>query len=133
MKSENSETSEQHVLIPKLTDKLDLRRGEANVALSNLRINQTWKNIKSAYINNKFKISIQHGKINMNYQMGNQIFRFYQIFKIILSIFSKKHNEKIDNPSIKIHLNKIESRITFKIKTGDYVQEVLTPETMKLL
>ena len=39
MKSENSETSEQHVLIPKLTDKLDLRRGEANVALSNLRIN----------------------------------------------------------------------------------------------
>ena len=65
--------------------------------------------------------------------MGNQIFRFYQIFKIILSIFSKKHNEKIDNPSIKIHLNKIESRITFKIKTGDYVQEVLTPETMKLL
>ena len=57
MKSENSETSEQHVLIPKLTDKLDLRRGEANVALSNLRINQTWKNIKSAYINNKFKIS----------------------------------------------------------------------------
>ena len=133
MKSENSETSEQHVLIPKLTDKLDLRRGEANVALSNLRINQTWKNIKSAYINNKFKISIQHGKINMNYQMGNQIFRFYQIFKIILSIFSKKHNEKIDNPSITIHLNKIESRITFKIKTGDYVQEVLTPETMKLL
>ena len=39
MKSENSKTSEQHVLIPKLTDKLDLRRGEANVALSNLRIN----------------------------------------------------------------------------------------------
>ena len=38
MKSENSETSEQHVLIPKLTDKLDLRRGEANVALSNLSI-----------------------------------------------------------------------------------------------
>ena len=50
-----------------------------------------------------------------------------------MSIFSKKHNEKIDNPSITIHLNKIESRITFKIKTGDYVQEVLTPETMKLL
>ena len=57
MRSENSETSEQHVLIPKLTDKLDLRRGEANVALSNLSIDQTWKNIKSAYINNKFKIS----------------------------------------------------------------------------
>ena len=57
MKSENSETSKQHVLILKLTDKLDLRRGEANIALSNLSIYQTWKNIKSAYINNKFKIS----------------------------------------------------------------------------
>ena len=57
MKSENSETSKQHVLIRNLTDKLDLRRGEANVALSNLSIDQTWKNIKSAYINNKFKIS----------------------------------------------------------------------------
>ena len=56
MKSENSETS-KHVLILKLTDKLDLRRGEANIALSNLSIYQTWKNIKSAYINNKFKIS----------------------------------------------------------------------------
>ena len=56
MKSENSETSKQNVLILNLTDKLDLRRGEANIALSNLSIYQTWKNIKSAYINNKFKI-----------------------------------------------------------------------------
>ena len=40
MNSENSKTSEPHVLI--LTDKLDLRRGEKNVALSNLRIYCTW-------------------------------------------------------------------------------------------
>ena len=38
----------------------------------------------------------------------------YQIFKIILSIFKKKHEEKIDNPSIRICVNKIENRITFK-------------------
>ena len=44
----------------------------------------------------------------------------------------KKHNEKTDNPSIKICANKIENRITFKIKTGYYL-ELLTPETMKLL
>ena len=36
MNSENSKTSEPHVLILKLTDKLDLRRGEKNVALSNV-------------------------------------------------------------------------------------------------
>ena len=55
MNSENSKTSEPHVLI--LTDKLDLRRGEKNVALSNLSIYYTWKNIKSLYNNNKFNIS----------------------------------------------------------------------------
>ena len=32
MNSENSKTSEQHALILKLTDKLDLRRGEDNIA-----------------------------------------------------------------------------------------------------
>ena len=47
MNSENSKTSEPYVLILKLTDKLDLRRGEKNIALSNL----------ISYNNNKFKIS----------------------------------------------------------------------------
>ena len=50
----------------------------------------------------------------------------YQIFKIILSIFLTK----IDNPSIRIYVNKIETRITSEIKNGYYL-ELLTPETMK--
>ena len=57
MNSENSRTSEYHVLVLKLNDKLDLRRGQKTVALSNLSIYYTWKNIKSSYGNNKFKIS----------------------------------------------------------------------------
>ena len=57
MNSENSKTSKPHVLIFKLTDKLDLRRGEKSIALSNLTIYYTWKNIKRSYNNNKFKIS----------------------------------------------------------------------------
>ena len=57
MNSKNSKTSKPHVLILKLTDKLDLTRGEISIALSNLRIYYTWKNIKSSYNNNKFKIS----------------------------------------------------------------------------
>ena len=44
----------------------------------------------------------------------------------------KKHGEKAVNPSIKLHINKIENRITFKIKIGYYL-ELSTPETMKLL
>ena len=57
MNSENSKTSKPCVLIPKLTDKLDLRRRGESVALSNLSISYTWENIKSSYKNNKFKIS----------------------------------------------------------------------------
>ena len=57
MKSENSKTSMPHVLILNLTIKKDLRRGEKCIALSNLSINYTWKNIKSSYNNNKSKIS----------------------------------------------------------------------------
>ena len=57
MNSENSRTSEYHVLVLKVADKLDLRRGQKSVALSNLSIYYTWKNIKSSYNNNKFKIS----------------------------------------------------------------------------
>ena len=44
----------------------------------------------------------------------------------------KKHNENVDNLSSRIYVNKIENRITFKIKTGYYL-ELLTPETMKLI
>ena len=57
MNSENSRTSAYHFLVLKLTDKLDLKRGQKSVSLSNLSIYYTWKNIKSSYKNNKFKIS----------------------------------------------------------------------------
>ena len=57
MNTENIRTSEYHVLVLKLTEKLDLRRGQKSVALSNLSIYNTWKNMKSSYNNNKFKIS----------------------------------------------------------------------------
>ena len=53
MNSENSKTSEPYVLILKLTDKLDLRRGEKSIALSNLSIDYRWKNTIT-YNNNEF-------------------------------------------------------------------------------
>ena len=56
MNSENSKTSEPHILILKLTNKLDLRVGEKIVAISNRSIYYTWKNIKSSHNSNKFKI-----------------------------------------------------------------------------
>ena len=56
--SENSKTSEPRVLILKLTIKFDLRIGEEIIALSNLSLYYTWKNIKNSWNNNKFKISV---------------------------------------------------------------------------
>ena len=57
LNSENSNTSNPHVLVLKLSNRLDLRIGEKNMALSNLSICYTWKNIKSSNNNNTFKIS----------------------------------------------------------------------------
>ena len=57
MNSENSKTSEPYVLILQVTDKLDLSIGDKSIALSNLSIHYTCKNIRSSYNNNKFKIS----------------------------------------------------------------------------
>ena len=85
------------------------------------------KKVHTTTVNLKYQL--QHGMINLNYEMNHIL---YQIFKIILSIFHKKHEEKIDNPSLRIYVNKIENRITIKIKTGYYL-ELLVPETMKLV
>ena len=60
--------------------------------------------------------------------MGLWIIRYSRLFWVYL----KKHGERVDNPSVGIYINKIENRVTFKIKNG-YSLELLTPETMKLL
>ena len=129
MNSENSKTSEYHVLVLKLTDKLDLRRGQKTVALSNLSICYAWKNIKSSYNNNKFKISAPTWNEELELPDGSySISDIQDYFEYIL----KKHSESVDNPPIRIYVNRTESIITFKIKSGYYL-ELLTPETMKLL
>ena len=129
MNSENSKTIEPHVLIFKLTDKFDLRRGEKSIALSNLSIYYTWKNIKSSYNNNKFEISAPTW--NDKFQSPNGSYSVSNIqdcFEYIL----KSMEKIIDNPSAKIYVNKIENRITFKVKNGCSLG-LLTPETVKSL
>ena len=57
MNSENSKTSDPHRLLLNLTDKIDLRKKDKYIALSNLNIHYIWKNIKKSYKSSKFKIS----------------------------------------------------------------------------
>ena len=129
MNSENSKTSKPYVLILKLTNKLDLRIGEKIIALSNHNINYTWKNINSSYNNNKFKISAPTWNDKFELPDGSySISDIQNYFETIL----RKHGENVDKSSVQIYVNKIENRITFKIKNG-YSLELWRPETMKLL
>ena len=97
--------------------------------LSNLSIYYTWKNIKSSYNNNKFKISAPTWNDKFELPDGSySVSDIQNYFEYIL----KKHGEDINKPSLQSYVNKIENRVTFKIKNG-YSLELLTPETMKLL
>ena len=129
MNSENSKTPKPNVLILKLTNKLDLRLGEKFIALSNISIYYTWKNIKSSYNDNKFKISEPTWNDKFELPDGSYCISDSQdYFEYIL----EKHGEDIDKPSVQIYVNKIENGVTFKIKNG-YSLELITSETMQLL
>ena len=67
----------------------------------------------------------------MGYQTNQDYFKYISIQDYSEYIL-KNHRENIHNPSIIIYVNKRRNRITFKIKTGQYL-ELLTPKTMKLL
>ena len=103
--------------------------GKKAIALSNLSIYYTWKNIKSSYNNNKFKISAPTWNDEFELPDGSySVSDIQDYFEYIL----KKHEEDIDKPSVQIYINKIENRVTFKIKNG-YSLKLLTLKTMKLL
>ena len=125
-----SKTSKPHVLILSLADKRDLRKVGKGISLSNLGIYFTWKNIKSSYNNNKYKIS--DPTWNDKFELPDGSYSISDTISDYFEYILKKYGEKIDNPSIRIYVNKIENRIMFKIKAGYYL-ELLPPETMKLL
>ena len=129
MNSENSKTSDPHRLLLNLTDKINLKRSDKHVALSNLSIYYTLKNIEKSYKNNKFKVSALTW--NEEFELPDRSYSVSDIqdyFKYIL----EKHETVTDNLLIRMYINEIENRITFKTNTG-YCLELLTPEKMKLL
>ena len=120
--SENSKTSKSNVLVLQLTTKLDLRIGDKTITLSKLSIYYSWRNIKISYNNNKFKTSASTWNDEFELPDGSYSASDIQgYFEYIL----KKHGEGIDKPPIQIYVNKIENRVTFKIKNG-YSLELLT-------
>ena len=120
MNSENSKTSKPHVLKLKFTNKLDLRLGEKVIALPNLSIYYTWRNIKSSYNNNKFKISAPTW--NDEFELPDGYYSVSDIqdfFKYIL----KKHGKNINKPSVQIYVNiglhlQLKIELHLKLKMG---------------
>ena len=102
-----SKTAKSHVLVLKLTNKLDLRNGEKTITLSNLSIYYTWRNIKNSY-NNKFKISSPTWNDKFELPDGSHsISDIQDYFEYIV----EKYGEDIDNPLVQIYVNKIENHI----------------------
>ena len=124
MNSKNCKTSDPYRLLLNLTDKTVLRRKQKYIALSNLSNYY----IKNSYKNNKFKISAPTQ--NEEFELLDGLYSISHIQNYYEQI-PRKHGEKTVNPVIKIYVNKIENKITFKIKTGYYLK-ILTLEAAKL-
>ena len=123
--TENSKTNEPEKFRLTLTNKLNLKDPNKNMELSNY----TWKNIKSEYNKNKFKISAPTWNDVFDLPDGSySVSDIQDYFEYII----KKHETIADNPPVQIYVNKVKNRIAFKIKTG-YKLQLLSLETMKLL
>ena len=115
MNSENSRTNEPHRFRLSLADKLNLKNPNKNMALANLSIYYTWKSIKSAYSNYKFKISAPTWNDEFDLPDGSySIADIQDYFEFII----KKHETLTENLLVQIYPNKIKSRIVFELKTG---------------
>ena len=106
MNTLNSKTSESDKFIYQFTDKLNLKNPNKNMALTNLSIYYTWKNIKSEYNNKKFKISAPTWNDEFNLSDGSYSVSDIQgCFEYII----KKHETIADNSPVQFYVNKIKT------------------------
>ena len=125
--SENSKTSESHRFKLDLTEKVNLKDPMKNVALANLSIYYTGKNIKSECNNKNIKVSTPTW--NDTFDLPDGTYSTGDI-KDYFEFIIKNHETLTENPPVQIYVNKIENKIVFKIKTG-YKLELLTTETVQ--
>ena len=109
--TENSKTNEPHRFRLNLADKLNLKNSNKNMALADLRIYYTWKNIKSEYNNNTFKISAPTWNDEFDIpDRSNSISDIQDYFEFI----TKKHETLTENSPVIIYVYKIKKRIVSK-------------------
>ena len=127
MNSKNSKTDEKHRFVLNLSERINLKNPQKQIALSNLSIYYTWKNIKKEYKNGKFKITAPTW--NEEFELPDGSYTVSDINDYFQYII-KKHQTEED--SLKVYVNKIENRITFKLKTG-WSLTFMTQQTQTLM
>ena len=129
MNTTNSKTKHSNKFAYNFIDALNLKNPNKNIALANLSIYYTWKNVKSDHNNNKFRISAPTWNNTFDVPDGSySIAALQNYFEYII----KKHETIGDVSPVLIYVNEINNRIAFKIKSG-YKLELLSKETMRLL
>ena len=111
MNTESSKTSEPYRFKLDFTDKINLKNPNKNMALANLSICYTWKNIKSEYNNNKFKISAPTWNDTFDLSDGSySIADIQDYFEFII----KKHENLTENPPGQIYHIKLIKKLFLK-------------------
>ena len=127
MNSQNSKTSEKHRFVLNLSERMNLKDRQKYIALSNLSIYYTWKNVKKEYKNGKFKITAPTW--NEEFELPDGSYTVADINDYFQFIIKKHTNEE---DGLKVYINKIQNRITFKLKTG-WSLTLMTQQTQTLM
>ena len=128
MNTKNGKMNEPHKFVCNLSQRLDLRSLNKHVALQNLSIYYTWKNIRKKYKNNKLKIIAPTW--NNEFELPDGSYSVSDIQDYIEYII--KNLEILTTvPPIHVYFNRINNRLAFKVKDG-YKLELKTSETIKL-
>ena len=124
MNTENSKKNKSHKFVYNLSQRLDFRSSNIHVVLQNLSISYTWKNTREQYKHNGLKIIASTRSYEFELPDG-----FYSVSDIqgYIEFFIKKREILTTIPPIHVYVNRINSRLVFKIKDANKL-ELQTPE-----
>ena len=129
MDSGNSKTFNSYRVLLYLTDKINLKKSDKYIDLSNLSMYFTWRNIKKSNKNSAIKITGQTR--NEIFDLPDESYSVSDIQDHFEHLM-KKHQILINDPPLRIYVSKIENKTTLRTKTEQYLK-LLTPKTMKLI
>ena len=115
MNTKNSKMDEPHKFFLYLSQRLDLRNLNKHVALQNVSVYYTWKNIRKQYKSNKLKIIASTWNDEFELPSGSySVWYFQDYIKYII----KKHETLSTTPPIRVYINRANNRLVFKMKDG---------------